>query len=223
MPISKSVGARIKRREDPRLIQGLAHYVDDIVLPGTLHVAILRSPHAHARIRKVDVRAAKKHPGVVAVVTGQSVRDRIGSVPCAAVFPDMKTPPHPVLALDKVCFVGEPVAAVVAVDKYIARDAVDLIEVDYDALPAVTSGEEAIRPGSPVIHEQWQDNVAFTWEIAGGDVARALKEADRVVKQRLIQQRLAPIPIEPRGVLAQYMPGEDQLTVWSPAPPTSPA
>ena len=216
MPISKSVGARIKRREDPRMIQGLAHYVDDINLPHTLHIAILRSPYAHARIQKMDVEAARKHPGVVAVVTGRSIQDRVGLVPCAAVFPGMKTPPHRVLALDKVCFVGEPVAAVVARDKYVARDAVDLIEIDYDPLPTVASGEEALRPGAPVIHDELgKDNVAFTWEIAGGDVERALKEADRVVKQRFVHQRLAPVPLEPRGVLAHYLPGEDQLTVWS--------
>ncbi|OGG56885.1 MAG: carbon monoxide dehydrogenase [Candidatus Handelsmanbacteria bacterium RIFCSPLOWO2_12_FULL_64_10] len=216
MPISKSVGARIKRREDPRLIQGLAHYVDDIHLPGTLHVAILRSPHAHARIEKINVEAARRHPGVVAVVTGRGLQDRIGLIPCAANFPGMKTPPHRILALDKVCFVGEPVVAVVAEDPYIARDAVDLIEVDYDPLPAVASGEEALRRGAPVIHDdQGKDNVAFTWEIAGGDVERALREADRVVKHRFVQQRLAPIALETRGVLAQYLPGEDQLTVWS--------
>jgi carbon-monoxide dehydrogenase large subunit len=219
VPVSKTVGARIKRREDPRLIQGLAQYVDDVKLVGILHVAILRSPHAHARIQNIDVSAAKDHPGVVAVVTGEDIKDKVGTVPCAATdpegFPGMVVPPHYCLAYEKVRLVGEPVVAVVAEDKYIAQDAVDLIEIDYEPLDAVTSSEEALAEGAPILHEQFGTNRAFTWSLAGGDIDAALAEADRVVKQKFVHQRLAPNAIEPRGVLARFDPGDRQLTLWS--------
>ena len=219
MPVSKTVGARIKRREDPRLIQGLAHYVDDIKLPDTLHVAILRSPYAHARINAIDTAAAQNLPGVKAVVTGDDIKDTIGGIPCAATdpegFPGIKVPHHPVLATDKVRFVGEPIAAVAATDAYIARDALDLIEVDCDLLGAVNSADAALAEGAPVLHEDWDDNLAFTWQIAGGDIDAAFAEADHIVSQRIDHQRLVPNPIETRGVLAQYTRGKDQLTLWS--------
>lgn len=219
MPVSKTVGARIKRREDPRLIQGLAHYVDDIKLPDTLHVAILRSPYAHARINAIDTAAAQNLPGVKAVVTGDDIKDTIGGIPCAATdpegFPGIKVPHHPVLATDKVRFVGEPIAAVAATDAYIARDALDLIEVDCDLLNAVNSADAALGEGAPILHEDWDDNMAFTWQIAGGDIDAAFAEADHIVSQRINHQRLVPNPIETRGVLAQYTRGKDQLTLWS--------
>ena len=219
MPISKTVGARIKRREDPRLIQGLAQYVDDVKLVDILHVAILRSPYAHARILSINTDAARSHPGVVAVVTGDDIKDKLGTVPCATTdpegFPGMKVPPHYCLAVEKVRLVGEPVVAVVAEDKYIAQDAVDLVEVDYDPLDAVTSSEDALAEGAPILHEQFGTNQAFTWSLAGGDIDAALAEADRVVKQKFVHQRLAPNAIEPRGVLANYEAGDGQLTLWS--------
>ncbi len=219
MPISKSIGARIKRREDPRLIQGLATYVDDVKLPNTLHVVILRSPYAHARIRSIDTGAAENHPGVVAVVTGEDIKDKIGSVPCATTdpegFPGIKVPPRPVLAQEKVRFVGEAVVAVVADDKYTAQDAADLVEVDYDPLAAVASAEDALKPDAPLLYEQFETNQAFTWALAGGDIDAALQEADRVVKQEIANQRLAPNAIEPRGVLADFQAGDGQLTLWS--------
>lgn len=215
MPLSKMVGARVKRREDPRLVCGLAHYVDDINLPNMLHVAVLRSPYAHAKINTIDTDAALKHPGVVAVVTGSDIRDQVGLLPVASQNPSLKVPKHYVLAVDKVCYVGEGIAAVVAEDRYAARDALDLIQVDYESLPVVSDAEKALAPGSPVIHSQWPDNVAFRWELKQGNLARAFKEADKVVKQRLVHQRLAPIAIESRGVLARYLPGEKELTLWS--------
>jgi carbon-monoxide dehydrogenase large subunit len=132
------------------LIRGLAHYVDDIVLPGTLHVAFVRSYYAHAKINSIDIEAARSAPGVVAVYTGQHVSGKIGPVPCAGALPDLKVPDHRVLATNKVYFVGHPVAAVVAKDRYAARDAVDLIVVDYEELPVVTDVEEAAA-GGPVI------------------------------------------------------------------------
>ncbi|MDT7603890.1 MAG: aerobic carbon-monoxide dehydrogenase large subunit, partial [Acidobacteriota bacterium] len=212
--MSKYVGERIKRTEDPRLIKGLAHYVDDIRLPDTLHVAFLRSMYAHARVSNVDVSEAVKAPGVVAVYTGKDV-EKIGAVPCAAALPDLKVPDHRVLATDKVYFVGHPIAAVVATDKYAARDAVDLITLDYEELTAVVDAEAAARDGGDVIHEQFGSNVAYKLTAGEGDITAALAGADRVIRQRITNQRLAPIAMEPRGVLARYYPGEEELTLWS--------
>src|ERR1700752_4444039 len=130
------VGQRVKRTEDPRLIKGLAHYVDDISLPGTLHVAFVRSVYAHARINSIDASAALDVPGVVAVYTGRDVGQKIGPVPCAGALPGLKVPDHRVLAGEKVYFVGHPIAAIVATDRYAARDAVDIVVVDYEELPA---------------------------------------------------------------------------------------
>jgi aerobic carbon-monoxide dehydrogenase large subunit len=211
----KFVGASVKRTEDPRLIQGLAHYVDDIKLPDTLHAVFLRSIHAHARIKKIDTAAAEKLPGVVAVYTGKDLARKIGPVPCGAAIPEMKCPDHRVLATDKVYWMGHPVAMVVAENKYIARDAVDLIEVDYDELPAVVDEEKAADPKSPVIHEGFGSNIAYKLTAGEGDIEAALKSADKVIKQKILNRRLAPIAMEGRGVLARYYPGEQELTLWT--------
>src|SRR5262245_4770037 len=143
--LAKYMGQKVKRTEDPRLIRGIGHYVDDIKLADTLHAAFLRSPHGHAHITSINVEAAKKAPGVVAVYTGADVAGKIGLIPCAAAAPDMKKPDYPTLALGKVAYVGQPVAVVVASDKYKARDAAELIEVDYEPLEAVTDIEAAAR------------------------------------------------------------------------------
>jgi len=210
----KYVGKRVKRTEDPRLIKGLAHYVDDIRLPDTLHVAFVRSMYAHARINGIDTTAAANSPGVVAVYTGKDIAEKVGPVPCAAALPDLKVPDYRVLATGKALFVGHPIAAVVATDKYTARDAVDLIEVDYEDLPAVVD-VEAAAIGGTVIHESFGDNIAYKLTSGEGDVEAALQQADRIVTQKMVHQRLAPIAMEPRGVLARYFPGEEELTIWS--------
>lgn len=211
---NKYVGQRVKRTEDPRLIKGLAHYVDDIGLPGTLHVAFVRSVYAHAKITGIDTSAALETPGVVAVYTGAHVNDKIGPVPCAGSLPDLKVPDHRVLAKDKVYFMGHPIAAVVATDRYAARDAADLVVVDYDDLPVVTDVEEAAKGGT-IIHESFGDNIAYRLTSGEGDIDAAFAAADRTVKQRVLHRRLAPIAMEPRGVLARYFPGEEELTLWS--------
>jgi aerobic carbon-monoxide dehydrogenase large subunit len=211
--MAKFVGQRIKRTEDPRLIKGLAHYVDDIRLPDTLHVAFVRSLYAHARINGVDTSEAIKAPGVIAVYTAKDIAN-MGPVPCAAALPDLKIPDYRVLATDKVLFVGHPIAAVVATDKYAARDAVDLINVDYEELPAVTDVEAAANGGA-VIHEKFGNNIAYKLTSGEGDVEAGLQAADRIVTQKMVHQRLAPIAMEPRGVLARYFPGEEELTIWS--------
>src|SRR5215470_7131078 len=210
----KYFGKRQKRTEDPRLIQGLAHYVDDIKLPDTLHAVFLRSFHAHARIKGVDTSAAGKVPGVVAIYTGKDVSAKIGAVPCAAALPDLKVPDHRVLATNKVYFVGHPVAVVVAESRYAAKDAADLIQVDYDELPAILNEEKGAQ-GGPILHEQFGTNVAYKLTAGEGDIEAALKAADKVIKQRVLNQRLAPIAMEPRGVLVRYYPGEQELTLWT--------
>src|SRR5882724_7948094 len=215
MPVSRLVGARVKRREDPRLIRGLGQYVDDVNLPNTLHVAILRSPYAHAKIKSLEADAARQHPGIVAVVTGSEIKDQIGTLPVSGGNETLRVPKHYVLAVDKVCYVGEGVAAVVAEDRYVARDALDLIQVEYEPLPVVADPEKALAPGSPVIHSEWSDNVAFRSEQKQGNLTKAFKEADKVVRQRLVHQRLAPIAVEPRGVVAHYLSSDKELTVWS--------
>ncbi|HXF42062.1 MAG TPA: xanthine dehydrogenase family protein molybdopterin-binding subunit [Blastocatellia bacterium] len=209
----KYVGQRVKRTEDPRLIQGLGHYVDDIKLPDTLHVAFLRSMYAHARITSLDVSEASHAPGVVAVYTGKDVA-KVGPVPCAAALPDLKVPDYRVLASDHVVFVGQPIAVVVATDRYAARDAIDLIMIDYEELPAVVDVEAAAK-GGPLVYEEYGDNIAYKLTAGEGDIDAALKVSDRVITQRIVHQRLAPIAMEGRGVLARYYPGEKELTIWS--------
>ncbi|HEU5453783.1 MAG TPA: xanthine dehydrogenase family protein molybdopterin-binding subunit [Terriglobales bacterium] len=208
------VGQRFKRKEDPRLIQGISHYADDLRLPGLLHCVFVRSPHAHAKISSIGTDAAKAAPGVVAVFTGNDVKD-IGCVPCAGSLPGLKIPNHYVLARDRVRYVGEPVAVIAAETLYQARDAADLVEVDYEPLPAIVDMEKALAKGSPYVHDEFKTNLAFTHVMNTGDVAAAFKKADVVVNQRLVNQRLAPVSMEPRGVVAQYLPGEKALTVWS--------
>src|SRR2546430_14716366 len=165
---NKYVGQRVKRTEDPRLIKGLAHYVDDIRLPDTLHVAFVRSVYAHARIGSVDTSEALKAPGVVAVYTGKDIA-KVGPVPCASALPDLKVPDYRVLAIDKALFVGHPIAAVVATDRYAAQDAVELISVEYEELPAAVDVEEAARGGA-VVHEKFGNNIAYTLTSGEGDI-----------------------------------------------------
>ena len=212
---TRYIGKPLKRKEDPRLIQGMAHYVDDLSLVGMHYAAFLRSPYAHASIRSVDLSKARHASGVVLALSGADIDGAIQPVPCAAQIPDMKSAARPVLARDRVRFIGEAVAVVVASDRYAARDALDLIEVDYEALTPIVNPEKAIAKGAAPLHAGHKDNVAFKWELEGGDLKAAFQSADKVIKQRIVNQRLIPVPIETRGVLADYKPGEGQLTVWS--------
>src|SRR5437868_6777626 len=150
------VGKRIKRREDPRLITGTATYVDDIQMPGMHHACVIRSPHAAARIKGINVKAAQDLPGVLAVFTGPDTKD-VGPVPCGASLPGLRVPHHHILAQDRVYFVGHPVAVVVASDRYIARDAADRIGVDYDVKQAVAGPEKAIASREPAVRSEWPD------------------------------------------------------------------
>ena len=207
------VGKKIRRREDPRLITGTATYVDDVKMPGMHHACIVRSTHAAARIKSVNVKPALERPGVVAVFTGADVKD-LGSVPCVAQLPGLRQPVHHILAQDRVYFVGHPIAVVVATDRYIAADAADAVEVEYDVLAAVADPEKAMAPGAPPVHPQWPDNVAFTFHQEGGNIEQAFREADVVVKQRITSQRLIPMAMETRGVVADWHAAEKSLTLY---------
>ena len=220
MAVSKLFGASIKRREDPRLITGRATYTDDLQLPGMAYAQIVRSPYAHARIARLDVEAARRSPGVVAVYTGRDLQGVLNPIPTAWLIPnsDLKTPPHPALAVDTVRYVGDGVAVVVAEDRYAARDAALLIEVEYDPLPAVVDQVKAVqKTDAPQLHAEAPRNVAFKWVLAGGDAESAFREAERdgvVVSQGFINQRLIPNAMEPRSVVARYNSGSGELTVW---------
>src|SRR6185295_5240003 len=209
-------GSGIKRREEPRLITGAATYTDDVKLTGLVYAAFLRSPYAHARISRIDVSGAKRAPGVLAVYTGADIKDRVAPVPCAWNVPNcnLKVPPHPLLAHDKVRYAGDGVAMVVAESRSAARDAIDLIDVDYDPLGGGVDPEQMAQPGAPQLHAEVPDNVAFTWVVAGGDADRAFQEAEVKVKQRIVQQRLLPTAMECRAAVASYNKGSGQLTLW---------
>ncbi|MCL6636427.1 MAG: molybdopterin-dependent oxidoreductase [Alicyclobacillus sp.] len=208
-------GAAVKRREDPRLITGRGRYTEDVQLPGMLYAAILRSPHAHARLVQVDTAAAAAAPGVVAVFTGRDLAGKMGTIPTAWLPPDsdIKATAHPALAVDKVRYVGDGVAMVVAENRYAARDALDLIRVEYEVLPAVTEQEAALQPGAPLVHDDAPGNVAFRWR-AGNATDEVFTQAEVVVRQRFRQQRLIPNPMEPRAAVADYNASTGELTLW---------
>jgi carbon-monoxide dehydrogenase large subunit len=210
-------GSAIRRREDPRLLTGTAKYTADITLPGQLHAAILRSPHGHARIRKIDTSAAKAAPGVVAAFTGADTEGVLQSIPCAWLVPnsDLKVSPYPAMAKSVVRYVGDAVAVVVAESAQQAYDAVDLVDVDYEPLPVTIDPEKAVKPGAPQLHMEAPNNIAFKWTVAGGDVEAAFKNAEVVVRDRIVQQRLIPTAMETRGALAHYIPATGELTLWN--------
>ena len=214
---SRIFGSGIRRREDPRLITGQASYTDDIKLQGMAYAAIKRSPHAHARIRSVDTSAAQAAPGVLAVYTGADTDGVLNPMPCAWIPPDsdVKAVAYPAIAKDVVRYVGDAVAVVVAGSRYQAEDALELINVDYEPLPAVVNPEAATQPGAPQLHEDAPNNQAFHWVAAGGDTDAAFESAEVIVKDTIIQQRLIPNAMEPRSAVASYMPAMGELTLWN--------
>jgi aerobic carbon-monoxide dehydrogenase large subunit len=212
MALSRTVGASIKRREDPRLITGHGTYVDDVRLPGLLYLAVVRSPHAHARLGRVDVSAARAQAGVVAAFTHA---DCDLAVPTATVLSPTPPPPHYLFARDKVRHVGEAVAVVIAEDRYTARDAADLVEVEYEPLPAVASMEAALAEGAPLVHDDYPGNVYARLPRNQGDVAAAFAQAARLVRLDIFNQRVNSVPMEPRTAAADFRRYEQTVTLWS--------
>ena len=215
--MGRYVGASIKRREDPRFIQGKGRYVANLELPGMVHVAIKRSPHAHARITGMDTSAASAMEGVLAVFTGQDFKDGgCGSLPCGWLVPDTKVPDRPIVVIDRVCHVGDSVAVVVAEDPYVAADAVEAIEVDYDPLPTVVDARGATDEGAPRVHDEIEDNVSYHWALGDREACdKAFAEADEVIELELVNQRLIPTAMEPRAAVAQWDAPSEEMTVWT--------
>jgi carbon-monoxide dehydrogenase large subunit len=221
--LPKLVGARVKRREDPRLIQGRGTYVDDVKIAGMQHIAFKRCDIAHGRITSIDVRTAEAMDGVEAVFTGAQIAEMLAPMPIGT---PGKSPPHRAVAVDVVRYVGEPVALVVAADRYVARDAADAIVVEYETLPAVIDPELAMAGTPAVIHEDFPNNLAVTLMQTGTGTDRqgnvddraidkAFADAEVKISQRMWNQRLAPNSMEPRGVVAHFEPGKGSMTIWS--------
>ncbi len=209
------IGLSVKRREDRRLLTGRGHYVDDVRLPHLCHAAIVRSPHAHARILDVDARRATALPGVVAVLTIADLPECAAAVPSLVTSPRFRPYVQPAIAGPKVRHAGEAVAVVVADDVYRAADAAEVLDVRYAVLPAVATVEAALAKGAARVFDEWPDNVAGPSAGAVGDVTRGFAQAHVVVEARLSVPRVTAMPIEPRGVVAQPDAPDGRLTVWA--------
>ena len=211
------VGRRIKRVEDPRFLTGAGTYTDDVVLPGTVHAAMVRSPYAHARIVSIDTARALAQPGVHAVITGKDLLDaKVGSIPVGWLLPDLKTPPRYAIAVDRVRYAGEIVAVVIADTRPVAEDAAALVDVEYEMLPGVALGSKALEPGAPQVHDEAPGNVAFRWSIGDQAATEAqFAKAAKTVSLTLRNNRLVPNAIEPRSSLAQYVRASDEFTLWT--------
>jgi carbon-monoxide dehydrogenase large subunit len=219
----KYVGAEVRRKEDPRLLAGRGQFVDDLAPAGCLHAVVLRSLHAHARIKAIRAEAARRHPAVFAVFTFDDLTDRLKPLPTAGVAPpalqarvgfQVRSAAQYPLARGVVRYFGEPVAILVADSRYAAEDALALIEVDYEPLPVIATVEAGLGARAPRIHPEWPDNVAVAFSVRLGDPDGVFKTAPVVVKERLSMQRYCGMPLEPRGILAVPGPREG-LTVWS--------
>ncbi|MDN7177444.1 xanthine dehydrogenase family protein molybdopterin-binding subunit [Caballeronia sp. SEWSISQ10-4 2] len=217
----RMIGAAVKRKEDYRFLTGNGQYTDDVVLPRQTYAVFLRSPYAHAKIRSIDITAAKEAPGVVAIFTGADMAgENVGGLPCGWLIHNidgkpMNEPPHPVIAHTKVRHVGDQVALIVAESVKEAKDAIDLIEVDYDVLPAVVDTATAADPGQPQVHDEAPNNLCYTW--GHGDKAAtdaAFAKAAHVTTLDIVNQRLVPNAIEPRAVNASYSKSDDSYTVY---------
>ncbi len=211
----KLVGARVRRVEDPRFLTGRAEYVDDLTRPGVVHAAFVRSPHAHARIRGVDLRPALAVPGVVAALSGAEVLAATELIRADSTTGEWQQSTQPALAADRVLYAGEPLAVVVADDRYVAEDAAERVAVDYELLPVVADVDAAMAPDAPILHPGWKDNAFVKRHIDVGDVDAAFAAADGVVRLRTVTHRHAGVPMENRVTLADYNAARGELTVWS--------
>ncbi|HXG03660.1 MAG TPA: xanthine dehydrogenase family protein molybdopterin-binding subunit [Candidatus Binatia bacterium] len=221
---AKYIGAAVRRREDPRLLRGEGRFVDDITLPGLLHAAFLRSPHAHARLRAIRTERARAAPGVAAVFTFADLAPWLKPLPLfgapppglsAAVAIELRQAPQSALCRDRARYVGEIAAMVVADSRARAEDALDLIEVDWEPLPAAVDMRAAAEPGAPLVHEAWGTNVAVAFTHGIGDVEAAFRRADVVVEETFFVQRYVGMPIETRGVVAVWDRRDGSLTTWN--------
>ncbi|MGH7333926.1 MAG: xanthine dehydrogenase family protein molybdopterin-binding subunit, partial [Candidatus Rokuibacteriota bacterium] len=203
----------MKRREDPRLLTGSGRYVDDLAPAGCLHAVFVRSPHAHARIVHLDIDAARRAPGVVTLVRGEDVA-HLGPMPVNRAIPDMKVPPHPLIALGHVRAVGVPVVAVVGESAQAARDAAELVTAEYEPLPAAVEPEDALADTAPRLFPDIEGNRAFRRVLRQGDAAAAFASAAHRVSLRVAQSRIAAVAIEPRAVLAVFDAVTEELTLW---------
>lgn len=208
------IGASVKRKEDLRLIKGEGKYVADFRLPGMLHAAVVRSPHAHARLGPIRASAAMALPGVAAVITASDIGS-VGLIPTRlGARPSLLAYLQPPLAVDKVRYVGEPIAVVIAASRYLAEDAMDLIEAEYEPLPAVSDARLALEVGTPVLHAAIGGNLVDRLHTETGDVVAALAGADRRISERLTVQRHTGVPLETRGLVASFDAGSGVLTLW---------
>ncbi|HEY2702783.1 MAG TPA: molybdopterin cofactor-binding domain-containing protein [Candidatus Dormibacteraeota bacterium] len=218
MAVTQMIGAHIQRREDPRLITGHGNYIDDMKLPGMLHMSVVRSPYPHARIVSIDTAEALASPGVRAVYIAKDFQAVLtGGIPAAPAFvPDKKQVPNQYPIADgEAVYQGEPVAVVLADDRYLADDAAQLVSIDYDPLPAVIDLDKAIEPGSPTAHTGAPDNIAWEAIFPGGDIEAAMAEAEVTLSLRITQQRLFPLAMEGRGCVAEWVPFSNRLTLWT--------
>lgn len=215
--MNKYIGKSMKRVEDPRFIQGKGKYVANIQLPNMAHAAIKRSPYAHAKINSIDASEAEKLDGVLAIYTGQDLIDSgVGALPCGWVVPDCKVPTRWAMMPDVVRHVGDAVAVVIAETPYIAYDALDLIFVDYEPLPAVVDAKKATEDGAPQLHDDVPDNVSYTWALGDKEACdKAFAEAAHVVEMEMLNQRLIPNAMEPRAAVAQWNNSMEEMTVWT--------
>uniref|UniRef100_A0A7C5Y7W5 Aldehyde oxidase/xanthine dehydrogenase a/b hammerhead domain-containing protein n=1 Tax=Caldiarchaeum subterraneum TaxID=311458 RepID=A0A7C5Y7W5_CALS0 len=208
--MGKYVGQPIKRREDPILLTGRGRYVDDIKLPNMIYAGFVRSNYAHGRIVSINLSEAMKHPDFVAAL----LPDEAAPLPSWMKYKGLRQVPRYSLAKGKVRFVGEPIVAIAVKDRYSVEDVVSSVEVEIEPLPAVVDAEKGLEPGSPLLYEEWGDNIIMNYSYSAGDVEKAFATADVVVKRRYVNQRYAPTPIEGRGVVADFAPARGELTVW---------
>ncbi|HZO50677.1 MAG TPA: molybdopterin cofactor-binding domain-containing protein, partial [Gaiellaceae bacterium] len=215
--LGRIIGAPVQRKEDGKLLQGQALWVDDMHVPGTVYLGVVRSPYAHARIVEVDVAPALAHAGVVAAWSGADLAEEwAGSLPCAWLpTEDTRAPEHKPLAVDKARYAGDAVAVVAATSRAAAEDAAELVEVEYEPLPAVVDPEAALADGAPLVHDELGTNRCYTWSLEAGEVDRLFAEAAVTVSQRYRQNPLVPNAMEPRAVFVQTVPATGEYTIWS--------
>ncbi len=211
----KLMGASVLRQEDPRFLTGRAHYVDDLVRPGMLHLSFVRSMMAHADLTSVDVSAARAMDGVYAVMTGAEIGQRTKPIVADSLNPSWQSSDYPIMAADRVRFAGEPIAAVVAEDRYVAEDAGELVEVDYAPRPVVASVADAVAAGAPQVHDHWDDNFYVRRHISVGDLDAAFADAHGVLELDLTSHRSTGVPLEGRGCIAEYDAMDGRLTFWT--------